>query len=140
METLLGILLAILWLGAWFALGVLGLIGGVLWIRLLSYRITETHLELSFAGLTMRKIPVSDITSIELYDRPTTLLPCVLYNVMGAFQPWKRGGFLFWEAGVIVSTGPAVAVFRARGRGIVLTPADPEGFVKQLSAVIRSAT
>lgn len=132
--------MAILWLGLGLAAGVLAFVGSLLSIRLLAYRITETHLELSFAGLTVRRIPVTDITGLEVYDRPTALLPSLLYYIAGAFQPWARGGFLFWERWGNRFTGPAVAVFRARGKGIVLTPADPEGFVNELSSVIRSAT
>jgi hypothetical protein len=125
--------------GAWLFLGLLiglvGAAGGVLWIRLLSYRISPSHLELLLLGYRVRRVPLSDIVSAErIDDRGNSWISCLWSLVSGTVRPWKVGGFLSSERWGNKFCGPFVLVRRRRGRSIALTPADPNAFIRDLLA------
>ncbi|MCL4531882.1 MAG: hypothetical protein M1582_01605 [Actinobacteria bacterium] len=119
-----------------FALmGVGAMAAGILWVRLLSYRITQSHLELRLLGLPVRRVPLADISGAERYDeRPQDWLPCLWFTFRTAWQPWVQGGFLGWERWGNSFCGPFVLIYRTHGRGIALTPRDPDAFIRDLWA------
>lgn len=119
-------------------LAVAAMAAGLLWVRLLSYRITQSHLELLFLGLPVRRVRLSDITYAERFDeRPQGGLPCLWFNISMIWRQWEWGSFLRWERWANTFCGPAVLLQRSRGRGIVLTPQDPDTFIRDLMAARR---
>jgi len=116
--------------------GVAFAIAGMNWGRLLSYRITEGHLVIRYAGLPFRKIALSDITGVERFELGPGLLRCVGLHLGGA-SPWATGGFLSTESWLSHLCGPVLLLKRRAGRQVAITPTAPESFIADLYAAMR---
>jgi hypothetical protein len=125
----------VVFLGLFSLVGLIFLACGVLWIHLLSYRVTSSHLQLLFAGIPVRRVQLSDIAGAERRDaRARTGLGCLWSNLVQVLQPWKQGGVIASERWGNSVCGPFVIVRCRQGRSLALTPTNPDQFIRDLLA------
>lgn len=107
------------------------LIAGLNWGRALSYRLTESHLEIRYGGLRIRRIARSDITGVDRVELGHGLLRCLGLDFTAAV-PWTIGGFMSTEAWLSRFCGTMVLLQRRRGRQVAITPTDADHFMAEL--------
>lgn len=90
---------------------------------IVSYRIVERSLEVRTFGFVLSRIPCDEIVSVEVMGFGTL--------IRKSLSPLGR---LFWaaRAGNGVFAARPVVVTRRRGRALVISPDDPDAFVREL--------
>jgi hypothetical protein len=90
---------------------------------IVSYRIAERSLEVRAFGLVLSRVPCDEIVSVEAMGFGTL--------VRKSLSPLGR---LFWaaRAGNGVFAARPVVVTRRRGRALVISPDEPDAFVREL--------
>src|SRR6266702_546655 len=89
--TFLGVILIWLLCPFW-------LLAGLNWGRLISYRLSESHLEIRYLGFRTRRIAFSDITGIDRFELGEGFFRCLGLYLRAAAMPWATGGFLSTES------------------------------------------
>ncbi len=116
-----------------FGLGALYL--GANWIRLLSYEITSTYLELRIGNLVLRRVKLTDIQGARIRIIEGNLLQVAWFFAIAGRLDAEAGGAERWGN----RWTRTFVILRKRGGGrIAMTPADPEGFIAHLETARRN--
>jgi hypothetical protein len=96
-----------------------------------TYALGNSSLDIRILGLTVRRVPLSDISHVEVVPF-TALIPFCRSFRWDAFFSWKWCGY----------NKRVVAIKRRTGlvNGIIVSPRDPEAFANSLRAAFGGTT
>lgn len=113
----------------WLA-GIAFFIAGGNWGRLISYRLTATHLEIRYAGIRVSWIAFSDITDIDRVDLGHGFFRCLGLDFTSPV-PWSIRP-LDMEIWLSRFCGTMLVLQKRRGGRLAITPSDGDHFVAEL--------